>query len=226
MSDVRQGPGWWLASDGKWYSPDQVPGPLPVTPAYPASGPTAPPGSVPTVDPASGPTVPAAVLDGGLPGGPGSSPSDAAWYPSSAPTYGPPPFSPRYGQSGYGQSPSASTYGPPPVAPGYGYQPGYSAYGYVPPAKTNGLAVASLVCSLLWMFGLGGVLAVIFGFVARSQIKRSGDGQRGTGLALAGIIIGIAGVLAMALFIAVAVAVDHHCHQLGNCTFTTPNTEA
>ncbi len=224
MSDVWQGPGWWLASDGKWYSPDQVPGPLTATPAYPASGPTGSPGSVPTVDPASGPTGPPAVPGDGFPGGPGSSPSDAAWYPSSAPTYGPPPLSP-----GDGQSPSAPTYGPPPVAPGYGYgygyQPGYSAYGYVPAARTNGLAIASLVCSLLWMFGLGGVLAIIFGFVARSQIKRSGDGQRGKGLALAGIIIGFAGVLATALVIAVAVAVDHHCHQPGNCTFTTPNTE-
>ena len=26
MSDVPQGPGWWLASDGKWYAPQQHPG--------------------------------------------------------------------------------------------------------------------------------------------------------------------------------------------------------
>ena len=25
MSDTSQGPGWWQASDGKWYPPDQVP---------------------------------------------------------------------------------------------------------------------------------------------------------------------------------------------------------
>jgi hypothetical protein len=30
MSDVSQGPGWWLASDGKWYPPEQAPG----TPGY------------------------------------------------------------------------------------------------------------------------------------------------------------------------------------------------
>ncbi len=30
MSDESQGPGWWLASDGKWYPPEQAPG----TPAY------------------------------------------------------------------------------------------------------------------------------------------------------------------------------------------------
>ena len=36
MSDVQQGPGWWLASDGKWYPPqgDQLPPPPPPT-AFP-----------------------------------------------------------------------------------------------------------------------------------------------------------------------------------------------
>jgi hypothetical protein len=34
------------------------------------------------------------------------------------------------------------------------------------------------------------VLGVIFGFVARGQIKRSGGAQKGSGLALAGIIVG------------------------------------
>ena len=29
MSDTSQGPGWWLASDGKWYSPEQAAGTQP-----------------------------------------------------------------------------------------------------------------------------------------------------------------------------------------------------
>ena len=29
MSEVRQGPGWWLASDGKWYPPESRPAPPP-----------------------------------------------------------------------------------------------------------------------------------------------------------------------------------------------------
>ncbi|HMD46911.1 MAG TPA: hypothetical protein VKG43_12165 [Acidimicrobiales bacterium] len=33
MSDVSQGPGWWLASDGKWYPPEAQPGPAPTAPA-------------------------------------------------------------------------------------------------------------------------------------------------------------------------------------------------
>lgn len=27
MSDISQGPGWWLASDGRWYPPTEAPGP-------------------------------------------------------------------------------------------------------------------------------------------------------------------------------------------------------
>ncbi len=43
MSDVSQGPGWWQASDGKWYPPEQAPGGAPVGPpagyGAPAGGP-------------------------------------------------------------------------------------------------------------------------------------------------------------------------------------------
>ena len=40
MSDQSQGPGWWLASDGKWYPPDQAPAvPPPETWATPPAGP-------------------------------------------------------------------------------------------------------------------------------------------------------------------------------------------
>jgi hypothetical protein len=37
MSDTSQGPGWWQASDGKWYPPDQTPagGPGSVVPSGP-----------------------------------------------------------------------------------------------------------------------------------------------------------------------------------------------
>lgn len=41
MSDASQGPGWWQASDGKWYPPEQAPGGAPA-PGPAAGGP--PPG--------------------------------------------------------------------------------------------------------------------------------------------------------------------------------------
>ncbi len=73
---------------------------------------------------------------------------------------------------------------PPPPAPNQ----------YPPPARTNGFAIASLVCSLAtFVFcGIGTVLGIVFGHVARHQIKRTGEG--GGGLALAGLIIGYASI--------------------------------
>ncbi|CAM8621092.1 Domain of unknown function DUF4190 [Acidimicrobiia bacterium] len=36
MSDTSQGPGWWIASDGKWYPPESAQPPTPPPPAPPA----------------------------------------------------------------------------------------------------------------------------------------------------------------------------------------------
>jgi hypothetical protein len=57
------------------------------------------------------------------------------------------------------------------------------------------LAVASLVLSLVWLGGLGSLLAVIFGARARGQIRRSPETQSGSGLATAGLVIGILGLI-------------------------------
>lgn len=71
--------------------------------------------------------------------------------------------------------------------------------------KTNGFAVASLVCSLGGIFtaGLSGILGVVFGFVARSKIRQSNGYETGDGMALAGIIVGF---LMAALFIVLVIA--------------------
>ena len=94
---------------------------------------------------------------------------------------------------------------PPPTAGGYGYPP---PSGYPPPQNvgTNALAVVSLVCSLFgWIcLFIGALAGVILGFVALSQIKRTG--QRGRGMAIAGIIIGsLLLVLGISLWILSAV---------------------
>jgi hypothetical protein len=78
--------------------------------------------------------------------------------------------------------------GPPPGYPGaYGY-PGYSGYPMQRP--TNGFAVASLVLGILIIisWGFTGILALIFGYVARKQIRERG--QSGDGMAIAGIVLG------------------------------------
>ena len=76
-----------------------------------------------------------------------------------------------------------------------------------PVREVNGLAVASLLLGVLWLFGVGAVLAIILGFRARWEIKRSDGRQRGLSLALAGIIVGVLG-LAVVLIGALGVSVS------------------
>jgi hypothetical protein len=131
MSDTSQGPGWWLASDGKWYAPELWTGP-------PAAGP----------------------LHSAAPGGAGNP------YPSCG-------------------------YGP------------YATYGAATVPSTNGLAIASLICSCAELFFLPVFPGIILGFVARSQIRRSNGTQQGDGLALAGIIVGLGWLVLIALGLAI-----------------------
>jgi hypothetical protein len=91
---------------------------------------------------------------------------------------------------------------PPPPPPGGSFPPqppGYQPYpaGAEMPMKqgNSGMAIASLVCSLVgiipcfWLFQIMGLLGTIFGFVGLKQTKNCARGGRG--MALAGVIIGI-----------------------------------
>jgi hypothetical protein len=91
---------------------------------------------------------------------------------------------------------------PPPPGPGpyqpYGSQP--NPYGggapYQQPRSTNGMAIASMVTSLVGVagclcYGLGGILGLvgaILGHVSLRQVKQRG--QQGRGMALTGVIVG------------------------------------
>ena len=88
----------------------------------------------------------------------------------------------------------------PPQGPPPGQQPTYGAPpgGFQPP-RTNGLAVTSMILGLLWVCWLGSILAVIFGHVALSQIKKSNGTQQGKGFAVAGLVLGYLGVLTLIL---------------------------
>jgi Domain of unknown function (DUF4190) len=122
MSDASQGPGWWMASDGKWY---------------------------------------------------------------------------------------------PPSAPPVATRPPVPVYGYASLAQsTNGLAVASFVLSLLWIGGLGSLLAVIFAISARRSIMRSGGREGGDGLAIAGLVIGILGILGSVWFYTTLATLDHGVREV------------
>ncbi len=104
MSDVSQGPGWWQASDGKWYRPEQ--------------------------------------------------------HPSFRPPPPPPP-----------------EWRPPTMQPGVDAHAVVGSRHSSAAQTTNGLAIASLVLSLLWLAGIGSIRAIIFAIRGRTQIRES-SGQR------------------------------------------------
>ncbi|MGE3284883.1 MAG: DUF4190 domain-containing protein [Pseudonocardia sp.] len=175
-------------------------------PPAPPSGPDPAAGSTQIIDTSAAHPTPAAA--GPEPGAPPSgAPSTPAY---GTPSYGqqaeaaayrdvgavppPPPEGaqppPGYGQPGYGAPPGYA------AQPGYG-QPGYGAppgqgYGYpgayqpgYQPAATNTMAILSLIFA--FVFAPAGI---VFGFIARRQIRETGE--QGDGLALAGLILSIA----------------------------------
>jgi hypothetical protein len=95
----------------------------------------------------------------------------------------------------------ASGYPSPPV-PGYGPQP--PASGFVPVARTNGLAIASLVLGILWLFWLGSVVGLVLGLVALKQIRTRNQGGRG--IAIAGIVLSVLWLLVLIVTIIAGVA--------------------
>ncbi|MBI4259673.1 MAG: DUF4190 domain-containing protein [Actinobacteria bacterium] len=110
----------------------------------------------------------------------------------------------RFGQL----EPSGTPVGGPgsvPSQPAYPYAQAPGPPHYAQPQRTNGFAVASLVFGII-----GGVLfALIFGYVAKGQIDRSGGAQGGRGMAVAGIALGwawLALILLYAVFIVPASA--------------------
>ncbi len=173
-----------MASDGRWYPPELWTGPPGTGPAAPQSAPVNPGTIAPTLAP-------------GQPGY-GGAPGPAVPAPYGGSPYGGTPYG-SYPQSGAGQYP--------PYGAGQ-----YAPYGSAQTRKTNGLAVASLVCSCAGIFLLGVpcILGIIFGFVARGQIRQSKGAQGGEGLALAGIIVGFAMIALLVLAIVVAAVNSHN----------------
>jgi hypothetical protein len=88
----------------------------------------------------------------------------------------------------------------------YPQQPGYGPGQYGQPPKTNGMAVAALVLGILWVCWVGSILAVIFGYMAKRQIRDSGGVEQGDGMATAGIVLGWIGVATLILYIVLIIA--------------------
>ncbi|GAA0396258.1 hypothetical protein GCM10009530_54740 [Microbispora corallina] len=172
-------------------TPDASPPPPgPYGAPHPGAGPYGDP-SAPSNPYAAPPAGPYAGAYPGPPAGPYGAPP--------AGTYAAPPPGPYAG-------PPADPYGAP-----YGMP--YPPYGQVPPRpRMNGFAVTSLVFGII-----GGVLlSVVFGVIALRQIRRRGE--RGRGLAVAGLVLSGAWV---AVIVAVAlVAVLTSAQRDANGTIT------
>jgi hypothetical protein len=142
--------------------------------------------------------------------------SDGKWYPpelwTARPTY--------QAQPSYPAQPTYPAQGPASGAVHGGtVPPGYAGYGGGSPSapygqvaqQTNGLAIAALICGCAgFLLFIPGILGIIFGFIARGQIKRSNGQQKGDGMAIAGIIVGFGWVALLVLTIALGAAHSHN----------------
>lgn len=144
----------------------------------------------------------------------GQPPSEQPAY--GQPAYGPPSYGqpaygepsseqPAYGQPAYGQP----AYGQPDYGqPGYGQPPaGYGQPAFPASQKTNTMAILSLIFAFVFS-----ILGVVFGLIAKKQIRERGEG--GGGLATAGIIVGIVfTVFGILWFVVVGVAISRGVHS-------------
>ena len=87
--------------------------------------------------------------------------------------------------------------GLPPLAPA-------AASGPVVPEKTSGLAIASLIFGLLFLFFPLSIVAIVFGHISLSQIKKSAGRLGGKGLAIAGLVLGYLGIAMIPLILIIA----------------------
>jgi len=72
------------------------------------------------------------------------------------------------------------------------------------PQQTSGLAVASLIFGLLFFIFPASLLAVIFGHISNSQIRKSAGRLKGAGMALAGMILGYVGIAMIPVILIIA----------------------
>ena len=149
--------------------------------------------------------------------------SPAGPTPSSYAGHTPPPERAGY-PTGHSPAHATAAYTPP---PGHGGYPppagvGYGAPSYSPPPSqgTNGFAIAALIFGIIG----GALLGFIFGFIALSQTKRTG--QNGRGMAIAGIVLSALWTIGILLLIVLAVASSTPPGPVTPTTFPTASPTA
>jgi hypothetical protein len=126
------------------------------------------------------------------------------------PADAPPPSSPW-------SAPESAT---PPMAP----PP--PAYYYAPPGvqkqSTNGFAIASMVLGIIWIYWVGSILALVFGYIAKKQIRQSNGGEGGSGMATAGIVLGWIGVATLVAVIVIGIIAAATSHPSNTGGYYAP----
>ena len=69
-------------------------------------------------------------------------------------------------------------------------------------STTSGMAIASMVMGLLWMYWIGSILAICLGYAAKREIRSNPGRIEGQGMATAGIVLGWIGIGMLAATIA------------------------
>jgi hypothetical protein len=98
--------------------------------------------------------------------------------------------------------------GAPPTSPLTAPPPAY-AHAPVGGRTTSGFAIASMVLGILWVWWIGSILALVFGYLALGRIKASAGYIKGRGMAIAGVVLGWIGVGVLIITIVVLVTTPH-----------------
>jgi hypothetical protein len=92
------------------------------------------------------------------------------------------------------------------------------------PARTNTMAIASLMCGVgqVMFWPLITIPAIVLGHVARRQIRQTGE--QGSGLAMTGLVLGYigAGVVALGVILISLIVVVATAHAHGAVAHATP----
>jgi type IV pilus assembly protein PilA len=72
------------------------------------------------------------------------------------------------------------------------------------PAETSGKAIVSLICGLLFFLLPFSIVAIIFGHLSLSDIRKSAGRLTGQGIAIAGLVLGYLGIAAIPVILIIA----------------------
>ncbi len=79
-----------------------------------------------------------------------------------------------------------------------------SAQPYQGPVESSGKALGSLICGILFFFFPFAIVAIVLGHLALSDIRRAAGRLTGQGMAIAGLVLGYAGIAFIPIILIVA----------------------